>query len=61
MSPETAVRETLPTLNVCSRTFYFCGTKRGVFEKLETAIEGIFWGRVVAVGSRNFDPIYHIW
>jgi hypothetical protein len=59
MSPEAVVRETLPTLNVAVECLSKAAEKEAFLKELRTAIEEAF-GRVVAVGSRNYDPIYRL-
>jgi len=59
MSPEAVVRETLPTLNVAVECLSKAAENEAFLKELRTAIEEAF-GRVVAVGSRNYDPIYRL-
>ena len=59
MSPEAVVRETLPTLNVAVECSASAVEKEAFLKELRTAIEEVF-GRVVAAGSRNYDPIYRL-
>jgi hypothetical protein len=60
MSPETVVRETLPTLNVAVERFDLAARKEAFLRELRTAMKDVFEG-VVVDGSRNFDSIYHLW
>ena len=59
MSPGAVVRETLPTLKVAVKVWFEAAGKEAFLRELRTAIKEAF-GRVVAVGSRNFDPIYRL-
>jgi hypothetical protein len=60
MSPETAVRETLPAPQCCSRTFVELYEKRRFLRKLRTAKEVLFEDGVEKLGARNFDSIHHL-